>query len=211
MSQVTRMPSSYPQAEPRYSADIIAGALMVPESRVIADLLLRGVTEADWKDAIAIRNVLKLRTRDSANRVSKLIRARLETMGPELWKLVRDGTGSVANHATLAASVKQSRLLGDFLGLVVGEQYRRFGTALSNKLWDDYLDGCRGRDPELAQWSDLTRQRLRSSVFQTLAQAGYIENTRTLKLQTVHISELVLRYLRAHGEEYVVRCIEVAP
>ena len=61
MSQVTRMPSSYPQAEPRYSADIIAGALMVPESRVIADLLLRGVTEADWKDAIAIRNVLKLR------------------------------------------------------------------------------------------------------------------------------------------------------
>lgn len=194
-----------------YNADIIAGALMVPESRVVADLLLSGITDADWRDAIRIKNVLKSRNRDIANRVSRLIRARLETMGPDLWRLVRDGTGSVASHAVLASAVKQSRLLGDFLALVVAEQYRLFGKSLSNKLWEDYLDGCRERDPALAPWQDLTRRRLRSSVFQTLAQAGYIENTRTLTLQAVHIADPVLRYLKAHSEEYVLRCIEVAP
>lgn len=198
-------------AEVRYSADIIAGALMVPESRIIADLLLRGVTAEGWTDAIAGQNVLKVRTRDRANRITKLIRGRLEPMGPDLWKMVRDGTGTVASHAVLAAAVKHSRLLADFLLLVVGEQYRQFGKVLSNKQWDDYLDGCRERDADLQQWSESTRRRLRSSVFQTLAQAGYIENTRTLKLQTVHIADQVLRYLKAHGEESVVRCIEVAP
>lgn len=195
----------------RYSADIIAGALMVPESRIIADLLLRGVTAEGWTDAIAVRNVLKVRTRGRANRITKLIRGRLETMGPDLWKMVRDGTGTVASHAILAAAVKHSRLLADFLTLVVGEQYRQFGKVLANKLWDDYLDGCRERDADLPLLSESTRRRLRSSVFQTLAQAGYIENTRTLKLQTVHIADQVLRYLKAHGEESVVRCIEVAP
>lgn len=195
----------------RYSADIIAGALMVPESRIIADLLLRGVTAEGWTDAIAVRNVLKVRTRGRANRITKLIRGRLETMGPDLWKMVRDGTGTVVSHAILAAAVKHSRLLADFLTLVVGEQYRQFGKVLANKLWDDYLDGCRERDADLPQLSESTRRRLRSSVFQTLAQAGYIENTRTLKLQTVHIADQVLRYLKAHGEESVVRCIEVAP
>ncbi len=195
----------------RYSADIIAGALMIPESRIIADLLLRGVTAEGWTDAIAVRNVLKVRTRGRANRITKLIRGRLETMGPDLWKMVRDGTGTVVSHAILAAAVKHSRLLADFLTLVVGEQYRQFGKVLANKLWDDYLDGCRERDADLPQLSESTRRRLRSSVFQTLAQAGYIENTRTLKLQTVHIADQVLRYLKAHGEESVVRCIEVAP
>lgn len=211
---MTQQNSVQPPREPaevRYSADIIAGALMVPESRIVADLLLRGVTAEGWTDAIAGQNVLKVRTRDRANRITKLIRGRLETMGPEVWKMVRDGTGTVASHAVLAAAVKHSRLLADFLLLVVGEQYRQFGKTLSNKQWDDYLDGCRERDADLQQWSESTRRRLRSSVFQTLAQAGYIENTRTLKLQTVHIADQVLRYLKAHGEESVVRCIEVAP
>jgi hypothetical protein len=132
-------------------------------------------------------------------------------MGPDLWKLVRDGKGAVATHAVFAAAVKHSPLLGDFLGIVVGEQYRLFGTALSNKMFDDYLECCRERDPEMPQWNETTRKRLRSSVFQMLAQAGYIENTRNLKLQTVHIADQVLRYLKANQEDYVLRCIQVAP
>lgn len=198
-------------AEVRYRADITAGSLKVPESRIVADLLLRGVDADGWKDAVVKRNVLKARNTATATRLTKLIRGRLETMGEDLWKLVRDGKGSVATHAVLAAAVKHSPLLGDFLDLVVGEQYRVYGKALSNTMWDDYLDDCRGRDQEMPQWSDSTRRRLRSSVFQTLAQAGYIENTRTLKLQTVHVAEQVVRYLTALNEDYVLRCIQVAP
>jgi len=198
-------------AEMRYKADITAGALKVPESRVIADLLLREVDAAGWKDAIVKRNVLQARSPATASRLTKLIRGRLATMGPELWKMVRDGNGGVATHAVLAAAVKHSRLLGDFLELVVGEQYRLFRPALSPKLWDEYLDGCQERDPDMPQWNKSTRRRLRSSVFQTLAQAGYIESTRSLKLQNVHIAEQVLHYLKAHGEEYVLRCVRVAP
>jgi translation initiation factor 2 beta subunit (eIF-2beta)/eIF-5 len=48
-------------------------------------------------------------------------------------------------------------------------------------------------------------------VFQTLAQAGYIDGTRTLRLQTVHVAQPVLKVLEAHDEEYVLRCIQVSP
>src|SRR5947208_3642465 len=130
----------------QYKADITAGALKVPESRVIADLLLREVDAEGWKDAIVKRNVLQARSPATATRLTKLVRGRLETMGPELWRLVRDGKGSVATHAVLAAAVKHSPLLGDFLEIVVGEQYRLFNPALSHKLWADYLHGCRERD-----------------------------------------------------------------
>jgi Putative inner membrane protein (DUF1819) len=198
-------------AEMRYKADITAGALKLPESRLIAELLLRQVNAEGWKDAIVKRNVLQARSPATARRLTKLVRGRLETMGPDLWKLVRDGKGTVASHAVFAAAVKHSPLLGDFLEIVVGEQYRLFSPALSNTMFADYLVGCRERDPEMPQWNETTRRRLRSSVFQMLAQAGYIENTRSLKLQTVHIADQVLRYLKANQEEYVLRCIQVSP
>jgi Putative inner membrane protein (DUF1819) len=195
----------------RYKAEITAGALKLPESRLIADLLLRQVDADGWRDAIVTKNVLRARNPATARRLTKLIRGRLETMGPTLWKLVRDGNGGVATHAVFAAAVKHSPLLGDFLDIVVREQYRLFSTALTNKMWADYLEGCRERDSDMPLWNETTRRRLRSSVFQMLVQAGYIENNRSLKLQTVHIAEQVLRLLKANHEEYVLRCIEVAP
>ena len=198
-------------ANMRYAADITAGALKIPESRLIADLLLRQVDDEGWKDAIVTKNVLQARSPATARRLTTLIRRRLETMGPDLWKLVRDGKGTVAIHAVFVAAVKHSPLLGDFLEIVVGEQYRLFSKSLTNSMWDDYLEGCRERDPEMPQWSESTRKRLRSSVFQMLAQAGYIEDTNSLTLQTVHIADQVLHYLKANREEYVLRCIQVAP
>lgn len=195
----------------RYKADITAGSLKVHESRIVADLLLKGVDEQGWKGALLKDNVLQARTAATTVRLSRLIRKRLALMKPALWRLVRDGTGAVATQAVLAAAVKHSPLLGDFLDLVVREQYRVFTKALSNKLWEDYLDDCRGRDPDMPVWKESTRKRLRSSVFQILAQAGYIENTRSKKLQTVHVASQVLRYLEKHHEHYVLRCIQVVP
>lgn len=195
----------------RYRADITAGALKVPESRVVADLLLRGVDEEGWRKAIYDENVLQTRSPKTAKRLRTLIRNRLETMTEELWRLVRDGTGDEATHACLAAAVKHSQLLGDYLDLVVREQYQLYAESLSKKQWGQFVEDCRGRDPEMPEWSDSTIGRLRSSVFQILAEAGYIKDTQTAKLQTVHIARPVLRYLENHDEQYVLRCIQVGP
>jgi hypothetical protein len=197
--------------EMRYKPDMTAGALKLTESRIVADLLLRKVDAQGWKDAIVTQNVLKARSLGAARRITCLLRKRLETMRPELWELIRDGNGTVAAHAAFAAAVKHSPLLGDFLQCVVGERRRLFGHELTHKMFADYLEECRERDPEMSEWSETTTLRLRSSVFQSLAQAGYIENTRTLKLQPVQIADQVLRYLNSNQETYVLRCMQVAP
>ena len=183
----------------------------MPETRVIAGLLLRGLDEHGWKQALTSENVLQARNPATSIRLGRLIKARLVPMDTELWRMVYEGTGILAVHAVLAAAIKHSQLLGDFLDLDVREQYHLFNPTLSIKLWDDYLSDCRGRDPEMPEWNESTRRRLRSSVFQTLAQAGFIESTRTLKLQPVHIAPEVLRYLSSRNEEYVLRCIQVSP
>jgi hypothetical protein len=195
----------------RYRADITAGALKVPESRRIADLLLQGTNETGWKEALYDQNILQTRNPATARRLALLLQGRLTLMDTNLWKLVRDGSSIVATHACLAAAVKHSALLGDFLDLVVREQYQCYAETLSNTLWEEYIVGCRGRDPNMPRWSDATIARLRSSVFQMLAQAGYVENTRTLRLQTVHMASQVLDYLTDRHEHYVLHCLQVGP
>lgn len=193
----------------RYKADITAGSLKILETRTIANLLLQGIDKEGWSEAIVRQNVLQAKSSATAIRLAKLIRSRLELMDAELWRLIRDGDKLVATHAVLAAAIKHSPLLGDFLYLVVREQYRIFNPALSNQLWDDYLDGCRGRDEDMPRWNESTRLRLRSSIFQTLAQAGFIEDTKSLRLQPVYIAPQVIQYLEKRNEAYVLRCLQL--
>jgi len=195
--------------EGRYKANFTKGGLMVPESRIVADLLLRDVDPAGWKQAIEIDNLLRKRSPTTASTKAILIRARLQTMTEALWRLVRDGSKPVATHAVLAATIKYSPLLGDFLDLVVRDLYRRFEPVLKPPHWDRYLEDCRSRDPLMPQWATATQEKLRTRVFGMMTEAGYLSDSRTRALRPVQVSPEVVRYLKESGEGYALRCMEL--
>jgi len=197
-------------ARMRYTSSITAGSLKVPESRVIAGLMLRGLKGKDFQQAISRENVLQARSKNTSQGLAKLIRRRLEHLPEPMLKLIRDGSVIEATHACLAAAVMDSFLLGDFLDLVMRPLYRTFKETLSLSSWGDYLEGCQGRDPDMARWTDETTSRLRSSVFKTLAEAGYLNNTKERRLQKVHIVKPVLKHLEETENTFVLRCVEVA-
>ena len=77
--------------EKHYSADLTAGSLKVPESRVVADLLLQVVDAQGWGKALCEQNVFQAGNSATGGRLSRLIRKRLGMMEPNLWQLIRDG------------------------------------------------------------------------------------------------------------------------
>ena len=124
--------------------------------------------------------------------------------------MVRGGGRELAIQATLAGAVKNSRLLGDFMYITIREQRALFAKRLEPRMWLDYIEGCRGRDPEMPHWSDATVSRLRSAVFSMLAEAGYLADTRGLSLQNVFLEPQLTAYLRDRSETYVLRCLEMS-
>lgn len=194
----------------KYTATITSSSLRLRESRIIADLLLNGVGADEWKRAIVEHNILQLGSVESVKRISLLLRARLEPLGPTLWQFVRDGNSDLATQAVFAGAVKNSRLLGDFMDITMREQKALFAKKLEHRMWTDYLEGCRGRDPDMPQWSSSTVSKLRSSVFSMLVQAGYLRDTRSLLIQNVFVDVQLATCLREQGETYVLRCLEVA-
>ena len=107
--------------------------------------------------------------------------------------MVRDGGRELATQAAFAGAVKHSRLLGDFMDIAVREQRALFAKQLDHRMWNDYIEGCRGRDPDMPHWSDATVAKLRSVVFSMLAEAGYLKDTRSLPLQNVFVDAQLVR------------------
>ncbi len=193
----------------RYKADIAGGALKLPESRIIAGLLLDQVSAEDWRHAIEHENVLQKRSPGTAARQASLLRARLQTMTPELWLLVRDGSKETAIHALLAAAIKHSPLFAEFMNRVVRDRFRTFQNDLPRKLWNEYVEHLQNEDPDMPVWNEATTNKLGDSVFQILKESGFITDTRTYRLQPVQIAPAVLSYLRDTAQHDVIERLQV--
>ncbi len=213
--QFARVASDAGQRKPemkksKYKADIAGGSLKLQESRIVAALLLDKVSAEEWRHAIEEQNVLQKRSPGTAMRQASLLRARLQTMGPGLWEIVRDGSKEAATHALFAGAIKHSAILASFLDRVVREQFRTFKYDLPRKLWAEFVEHLRNEDEAMPVWNDATTNKLGDSIFQILKEVGYITDTKTYRLQPVQISSEVLAYLREHDERFVIERMQVA-
>jgi hypothetical protein len=100
---------------PEYNAEISAGSLMPLESKRLAALLLTHPDDTAWRDAIEVENILQKNTPATARRQATLIRKRLMTLDAKGWEMISSREGEVVNQLLLAAAVKHSHALGDFL------------------------------------------------------------------------------------------------
>lgn len=182
---------------------------MLRESRQVARLLLACADDQAWHKAIYVDNILQKKVPATAKRMIRLIRNRLEPMSPDLWKMIIEGTSETALQALLAAAIHHSRLLGDFLNNVVKEKYRIFDKQLTVQDWRKFLNTCEHRDSMVSTWSESTGAKLGQVIFRILAEARYLDSTRSLKLTPVTLTPEIRKYLEAHRETYLLKCMDI--
>ncbi len=192
-----------------YNGEIVAGSLLIPESRHIARLLMANADEDTWHQAIVIDNVLQKRSPAAAKRQAKLIRNRLSLMTPALWEMIDQGSNDAATQAILAATIKHSHILGDFMDQVIRRYWQTFATHISTTDWNAFIETCIQKEPAIGTWTDTTMAKLKQVVFRILAESKYIDTTRSLKLLPVSIIPEVKKYLVKNSEEYVLRCMNI--
>jgi hypothetical protein len=192
----------------QYNAEISAGSLMPSESRRIAALLLMHPDDAAWLRAIEVDNILQKKTPATARRQARLIQRRLTTLDDQAWKMISERESEVVNQLLLAASVKHSELLGDFMRNVYADRQRRLELALSPLDWQDFLTQCSHQDTAVDAWSDSTKAKLFQVIVRILVEAKYLDSARSMKLTPQHLHPDVRRYLRARDESYALDCLE---
>ena len=192
-----------------YNAEISAGSLLLPESRRVAGLMLTHPNQQIWFQALRLDNILQKKSPATARRQARLIRNRLETLDEAAWPMVAAGEQEVALQILLAAAIKHSRLLGDFLRDVVAGRLRRLERTLSPGDWEAFLADCAHRDPAVATWSTTTRAKLLQVILRMLAEARYLESTSSLVLTPPLLHPEVRSFLHSHREAAVLAAMEL--
>lgn len=193
----------------KYQADLVAGSLMLPESRRVAALLLSKPTDTEWAHAVKVENILQKAAPSTAVRQARLIRFRLDPMGPSAWALVNAGDQEVASQTLFSAAMLHSQLLADFVRSVVVGHHRRLETHLHPREWDGFLADCAARDPDVEKWTTVTRAKLLQVLIRILAEAKYIESTRSLRLRSPHLNPQVRRLLHDLGHHDLIATLEL--
>ena len=158
-----------------YDSDLIGGSLMVRESRLIADLLLREAIPEQWHQAIQIDNILQKRTPASAQRNATAIRKRLERLEPDFWKALRDGDDELATQVAFCGALERNLLLLEFMETVMRDAYISQAQHLDSYIWSDFLDERSQRDPDICEWKESSKKKMGQVVFRMLAEAGYLK------------------------------------
>lgn len=182
-----------------YNAEISAGSLMLPESRRIAKLLLERPTSEQWDAALKDENLLQKKPA-TARRQARLIRNRLETLDDEGLRLVVEGEGELCSQVLLAAAVRHSGILSDFLRDVYIADLRRLENTLSHRQWEAFLTECEHRDETVGHWAVSTREKLFQVVVRILVEAKYLDSTRHMGLTPPMLHPTARAYLKRLGD-----------
>ena len=190
-----------------YNAEISAGSLMLPETRRIAKLLLENPTEERWIYALKVENILQ-KNPATARRQARLIRNRLITLDTEGWQLIAGGDNELASQLLLAASIKHSRLLADFLRDVYAQDLRRLEHSLNLNQWDGFLADCIRRDDQVEGWAASTKEKLFQVIVRILAEAKYLDTTRKMNLTPPILHPGAVSYLKLRGDAETLALME---
>lgn len=190
-----------------FTGNLFGGTLLVAESRKIAQLLIDNVEGEEWHNQIVRENLLQKKNLKFAKRQANLIRDRLILMTPELWKIVVNGSYETTVQALLAAAIKHSYFIGDFLLKVVKEKIQTFNNQLKVKDWLLFFSECEQIDPSISLWKESTRKKLGSIIFRILFEARYLDEKK--RIIPVFLANELRDYLIKHNETYVLNCLEI--
>jgi len=193
-----------------YDSDLIGGSLQVRESRVIADLLLRNVSEDQWKQEILQDNRLQKRTRATARRIAQALRKRLERLDPPFWRALRDGDDELATQVAFCAALERNLLLVEFVETVVQDAFLTRASQLQTWQWGEFLDERTHRDPLIALWTDSSRNKMGQVVFRMLAEVGLIQSTRTMQLHNILVRPEVRVLLVDSSRQRLLACLDIS-
>lgn len=166
--------STTSQKHDRYALSFTSGALLTREAVIAAPLFLE---VRDWnavRNRLRAENLLQARTASSGFRLAREVAQRLAVLTDAELDLLQDASPIERGHLMWIAACRRYAFIGDFAEEVVRERFLLLTPTLGYDDFDSFVRGKALWHPELAEVKDSTLQKLRSTVFRMLTEAGLL-------------------------------------
>lgn len=174
---------------------------MFNEMRVVARLKQSGLSDAEISEHVEGENLFQYPTERELKGKCKVALRRLQYISENTFLLETLAEGSVAEakQVALVAMMCDSRLLAEFMILVVGDKYRLMDGTLTQKYVHLFFARICEEDDGAAAWSLSTVKKIKSVCLNVLRENGYLEKVGSETLLPAMISDEFASALKELG------------
>jgi len=162
------------EAPSRYALSFTSGTLLMREALIAAPIYLRDQDWAKVRQLLEVENLLQSRTRSSASRLAREVVKRLEVLSADELELLLESTLTERGHILWAAACRRYALIGEFAEEVLRERFLVLAPTLDYSDFDSFIRGKALWHQEIASLKDSTLQKLRSTLFRMMVEAGLL-------------------------------------
>lgn len=191
-----------------YVGDLIGASLLITESRIIADYLLKDLSDDEWKSLVIEQNILQKRSAQTASRYTKTIRHRVEGLGEVFIASLLESTERAYIQLLMAALLINSPIVADFMRLSLAEARRTYKPALASDAWTEFYDTQIRIYPELNKFFESTINKMGNNAIKSLVDSGYLSTSRKRQIQPVYLLPEVKECLIKINREDLIDIME---
>lgn len=185
-----------------YTASFTREQFMFYEMRITAQLMLDGKTDVEIIEEVLNNNLFQYPTEKSSKRMTRACLKRLKILdNTQLIDIIANGAYDSSKQVCLLAMMKQYRVINEFFITVIGEKYRLKDFSLSKRDLNIYFSRIQEQDDKVASWSVSTISKLKQVLLKLLVDIGYLDNTKSEKLNYVLI-DFNLKHILIDNKDY---------
>jgi len=178
-----------------YVGDLIGGSLLIAETRIIAETLLKQLPEDEWCALVIDQNILQKKSVKTSSRYVRVIRTRIEGLGKDFMSALVTSTDRAYIQLLLVAVMINSPIVEDFMRLSLAEAKRTYKPNLPRNAWQDFYETQSLKYPDLNNYSESTIKKLGTNVIKILVLSGYLSDARKREIYPVYLMPEVKEWL----------------
>ncbi len=169
-----------------YRGSLTREQFLFYEIRVVARLLAEGNTREEATAKIVEDNLFQFPTERMISSIANTCYNRLDVLGsPSLVDCIANGDMETAKLVNLYAMMRSNKIVWDFMVTVIGEKYRTQDFSLEARDLNLFMMRLQEQNEDVASWSDKTIAKIKQVLKKSIAEAGYLDSTKSTTLNPV--------------------------
>lgn len=188
-----------------YNASLTREPFLFYEMRTAARLLAAGLSKDEAISRIAEENLFQYPTEKTIRQIARGCVNRLESMGDtSLIVAIAEQSVDIAKQICLYALMKSSRLICEFMVLVIGEKYRQQDTSFGRIDLNTFFLRLQEQNDAVAGWSETTITKLKQITARILVETEYLDSIRSEQLNPVYLHPILENAIRSNHDEFML-------
>lgn len=192
--------------KPRGGGSLTREQFLLREIRIVATLRLQGLSDGEIVQRVLDENLFQYPSKTNLRRIANVCLARLNALDAgvpvvpaRLTVVLADGMPAPASQVNLYAMMLVYPLVRSFMTECVGERMAHGNFHLTRTDLNAFFTNLQLQDPSAAAWTENTSNRIKSTLWNLLVQAGYLPNRTSETLQRPLLDPTVKDGIVANG------------